>query len=54
MLLERIVSTVKTAKAFDLPIVRVALASELQRDWAREKTGVDMVEIVLTDRLRKA
>ena len=32
----------------------VALACELQRDWAREKTGVDMVEIVLTDRLLKA
>jgi hypothetical protein len=28
-----------------------ALACELQRDWAREETVADVVEIVLTERL---
>ena len=32
----------------------VALACELQRDWAREETVADVVEIVLTERLLKA
>jgi nicotinamidase-related amidase len=100
LLLENIVSTVKTAKAFDMPIVHstinvatgrgqptvypvvdaiggtgeeshragiervvqagaqpvtwVALAVELQRDWAREETVADVIQIVLTDRLLKA
>jgi hypothetical protein len=27
---------------------------ELQRDWAREETAADIVEIVLTERLLKA
>jgi nicotinamidase-related amidase len=36
------------------PITWVALAVELQRDWAREKTVADVIEIVLTDRLLKA
>jgi nicotinamidase-related amidase len=35
------------------PISWVSLACELQRDWAREDTVADVVEIVLTDRLRK-
>ena len=36
------------------PISWVALACELQRDWAREETVADVVEIVLTERLLKA
>jgi nicotinamidase-related amidase len=35
------------------PISWVSLACELQRDWARPETVADVVEIVLTDRLRK-
>ena len=35
------------------PISWVSLACELQRDWARQGTVADVVEIVLTDRLRK-
>src|ERR1039457_5782307 len=35
------------------PIGWVSLACELQRDWARQDTVADVVEIVLTDRLRK-
>jgi len=35
------------------PISWVALAVELQRDWAREETVADVVEIVLTERLLK-
>ena len=35
------------------PISWVSLACELQRDWARLDTVADVVEIVLTDRLRK-
>jgi hypothetical protein len=33
---------------------RVALAVELQRDWAREETVAGVIEIVLTERLLKA
>jgi hypothetical protein len=33
------------------PVSWVALAFELQRDWAREETVADVVEIVLTERL---
>jgi nicotinamidase-related amidase len=33
------------------PITWVPLAVELQRDWAREETVADVVEIVLTERL---
>jgi glyoxylase-like metal-dependent hydrolase (beta-lactamase superfamily II) len=33
------------------PISWVALACELQRDWAREETVADVIEIVLTERL---
>ena len=36
------------------PVTWVALAVELQRDWAREETVADVVEIVLTERLLKA
>jgi hypothetical protein len=32
----------------------VALAVELQRDWARAETVADIIEIVLTERLLKA
>jgi nicotinamidase-related amidase len=35
------------------PVSWVSLACELQRDWARQETVADIVEIVLTDRLRK-
>jgi nicotinamidase-related amidase len=35
------------------PISWVSLACELQRDWGRQETVADVVEIVLTDRLRK-
>ncbi|HEY2508386.1 MAG TPA: hydrolase [Streptosporangiaceae bacterium] len=35
------------------PISWVSLACELQRDWARQETVADVVQIVLTDRLRK-
>jgi nicotinamidase-related amidase len=35
------------------PISWVSLACELQRDWARQETVQAVVEIVLTDRLRK-
>jgi hypothetical protein len=32
----------------------VALARELRRDGAREETGADLVEIVLTERMLRA
>jgi len=35
------------------PVTWVALAVELQRDWAREETVADVIEIVLTERLLK-
>jgi len=35
------------------PISWVALACELQRDWAREETVADVVQIVLTERLAR-
>jgi nicotinamidase-related amidase len=35
------------------PVSWVALAVELQRDWAREETVADVIEIVLTERLLK-
>jgi len=46
--LERIV------QAGGRPISWVALACELQRDWAREDTVADVIEIVLTERLLRA
>jgi nicotinamidase-related amidase len=33
------------------PISRVSLGCELQRDWARQETVADVVQIVLTERL---
>jgi nicotinamidase-related amidase len=36
------------------PVTWVALAVELQRDWGREETVADVIEIVLTERLLKA
>jgi nicotinamidase-related amidase len=36
------------------PITWVPLAVELQRDWAREETVDDVIQIVLTERLLKA
>src|SRR6476619_8492152 len=36
------------------PISWVALAVELQRDWAREETVDDVIDIVLTQRLLRA
>jgi len=36
------------------PITWVALAVELQRDWAREETVDDVIDIVLTQRLLRA
>ena len=36
------------------PIGWVGLAAELPRDWAREETVADVIEIALTDRLLKA
>jgi nicotinamidase-related amidase len=36
------------------PVTWVSLAVELQRDWAREETVTDVIEIVLTERLLKA
>ena len=35
------------------PVTWVALAVELQRDWAREETVQQVIEIVLTERLLK-
>jgi nicotinamidase-related amidase len=40
-------------KAGGQPISWVSLACELQRDWSRQDTVAAIVEIVLTDRLRK-
>jgi nicotinamidase-related amidase len=35
------------------PITWVSLACELQRDWARQDTVAEIIDIVLTDRLQK-
>jgi hypothetical protein len=43
----------RVVQAGGRPISWVALAVELQRDWAREETVVDVIEIVLTERLLK-
>jgi nicotinamidase-related amidase len=43
----------RVAQAGGQPVSWVSLACELQRDWARQDTVADVVEIVLTDRLRK-
>ena len=44
----------RVVQAGGRPISWVALAVELQRDWAREETVADVIEIVLTERLLKA
>jgi nicotinamidase-related amidase len=44
----------RVVKAGAQPVTWVALAVELQRDWAREETVADVIEIVLTERLLKA
>ena len=43
----------RVAQAGGTPISWVSLAGELQRDWAREETVPEMVQIVLTERLLK-
>ena len=43
----------RVVQAGGTPITWVALACELQRDWARPETVADVVEIVLTERLLK-
>jgi nicotinamidase-related amidase len=43
----------RVTQAGGQPISWVSLACELQRDWARQDTVAAVVEIVLTDRLRK-
>jgi nicotinamidase-related amidase len=43
----------RVVQAGGQPISWVSLACELQRDWARQDTVADVIEIVLTDRLRK-
>jgi nicotinamidase-related amidase len=44
----------RVVQAGGRPISWAALAVELQRDWAREETVADVIEIVLTERLLKA
>jgi isochorismate hydrolase len=43
----------RVVQAGGQPISWVSLACELQRDWARQDTVADVIEIVLTDRLQK-
>jgi nicotinamidase-related amidase len=43
----------RVVQAGGQPVSWVSLACELQRDWARQDTVAEVVEIVLTDRLRK-
>jgi nicotinamidase-related amidase len=43
----------RVVQAGGQPISWVSLACELQRDWARQETVADVIQIVLTDRLRK-
>jgi nicotinamidase-related amidase len=43
----------RVVQAGGQPVSWVSLACELQRDWARQDTVADVVEIVLTDRLRQ-
>jgi nicotinamidase-related amidase len=44
----------RVVQAGGSPVGWVALAVELQRDWAREETVADVVDIVLTERLLAA
>jgi len=41
----------RVVQAGGQPVSWISLACELQRDWARQETVADIVEIVLTDRL---
>jgi nicotinamidase-related amidase len=41
----------RVVRAGAQPVSWVALAVELQRDWAREETVADVIDIVLTQRL---
>ncbi len=43
----------RVVQAGGRPFSWVSFASELQRDWARQETVADVVEIVLTERLLK-
>jgi nicotinamidase-related amidase len=43
----------RVTRAGGQPISWVSLACELQRDWAREETVPELVQIVLTERLLK-
>jgi nicotinamidase-related amidase len=43
----------RVVRAGAQPVTWVALAVELQRDWARENTVDDVIQIVLTERLLK-
>jgi hypothetical protein len=43
-----------SSKRESQPISWVALACELQRDWAREDTVADVIEIGLTEGLLRA
>ena len=42
-----------TVQAGGVPIGWVSLACELQRDWGRQETVPEIIEIVLTERLLK-
>jgi nicotinamidase-related amidase len=44
----------RVVQAGGRPVGWVALAVELQRDWAREETVADVIDIVLTERLLRA
>jgi nicotinamidase-related amidase len=41
----------RVTQAGGQPVSWVSLACELQRDWARQETVADVVQIVLTERL---
>jgi nicotinamidase-related amidase len=43
----------RVVQAGGSPVSWVALAVELQRDWAREETVADAIDIVLTERLQR-
>ena len=43
----------RVTQAGGQPISWASLAVELQRDWARQDTVAEIIEIVLTDRLLK-
>ena len=43
----------RVVQADGSPVGWVALAVELQRDWAREETVANVIDIVLTQRLLK-